>query len=79
MIFGRRPATARDIADPLSAGGDRYDPERHADYVELPEAARRMGASIEHVRELCRRRVLRSISLGAGVVLVEPAIVSGAT
>lgn len=73
-MFGRRPVTARDIADPLSAGGDCYDPERHADYVELPEAARRMGISVEQTRDLCRRRMLKAINLGMGITLVRPEI-----
>lgn len=57
---------------------DRYDPEVHGDWLELPDCAKRMQLTADRVRELCRRRVLRSINLGAGVVLVEPAIVSGA-
>lgn len=52
-----------------------YDPGgEHADYVELPEAARRMGISVARVLELCRHRVLKSVNLGMGIVLVRPEI-----
>ncbi|BCP05889.1 hypothetical protein P6281_16325 [Mycobacterium sp. 5-140-3-2] len=56
----------------------RYDPDLHGDYLDLDDCARRMGLTVDRVLELCRHRVLRSLNLGMGVVLVEPAIVSGA-
>lgn len=56
----------------------RYDPERHGHWLELPAAALRLGMTEDRVRDLCRRRVLRCLDLGDGIVLVEPAILSGA-
>lgn len=44
------------------------------DYVEPHEAARRMGISVGQLMELVRIRALRSVDLGLGVLLVEPAI-----
>lgn len=52
----------------------RYDPELHGDYLEIDEAAWRMKLTANQVRELVFRRVLRSLDLGAGLVLVQPAI-----
>lgn len=57
--------------------GPRYDPAIHSDWLELPDAAQRMNLTVDQVRELVRRRVLRSLPMGAGIVLVEPAIISG--
>lgn len=54
----------------------RYDPELHGDYLEIDEAARRMNLTANQVCELVFRRVLRSLDLGAGLVLVQPAIIN---
>ncbi|MFP2990317.1 hypothetical protein ACK87K_06060 [Mycobacterium intracellulare] len=52
----------------------RYDPRLHEDYLDLDECAHRMGLTVDQVLELCRQRALRSIDLGAGCILVQPAI-----
>ncbi len=56
-----------------------WDPEEHGDYLDVDDCATRMGLTVAAVRELARRRVLRSLDLGSGVLLVQPAIVTGAT
>lgn len=47
-------------------------------FVDLEVAAQRMNRSVDDVLALVRRRVLRAVDLGAGIILVEPAILSGA-
>lgn len=46
-------------------------------FVELDEAAARMGLSADQTLDLVRRRVLRGIDLGFGLIYVQPAILSG--
>jgi|GEM_PF-4977582 len=53
------------------------DRDLYESYVEIEECARNMGITTQRVRELISRRALRSIDLGV-VVLVQPAILSGA-
>lgn len=57
----------------------RYGPHVHADYLDVDECAARMNLTTNAVLDLVQRRVLRAVSLGDGLLLVEPAIVSGAT
>lgn len=57
----------------------RYDPHQHADYLDVHECATRMNLTTTDVMALVQRRVLRAVSLGDGLLLVEPAVVSGAT
>lgn len=57
----------------------RYDPHVHADYLDVDECAARMNLTTTDVMALIQRRVLRAVSLGDGLLLVEPAVVSGAT
>lgn len=47
-------------------------------FVDLETAAKRMKLTVDQVLALVRRRVLRAYDLGAGMILVEPAILSGA-
>ncbi|WP_370331934.1 hypothetical protein [Mycolicibacterium hippocampi] len=47
-------------------------------FVPLDECAARMGLSINEVIRLAEHRVLRAVNLGLGLILVEPAILSGA-
>lgn len=46
-------------------------------FVELDEAARRMGLPEERVLTLVSRGVLRGADLGFGLIYVQPAILSG--
>jgi hypothetical protein len=46
-------------------------------YVEIDDAARRMGITVNEIVDLVRHRVLRGENLGNGLILVEPAILSG--
>lgn len=46
-------------------------------FVDLEIAAKRMKMSVEQVLALVRRRVLRAYDVG-GLIMVEPAILSGA-
>lgn len=55
----------------------RFDPYEHGDYLDVAECAERMQLSRAEIRDLARRRVLRSIDLG-GILLVQPAVVTGA-
>ncbi|MBF9315850.1 hypothetical protein [Mycobacteroides chelonae] len=57
----------------------RYDPDQHADYLDVDECAARMNLTTDAVLDLVRRRVLRAVSLGDEVLLVQPAIVTGST
>ncbi|SHP85378.1 Uncharacterised protein [Mycobacteroides abscessus subsp. abscessus] len=57
----------------------RYDPHEHTDYLDVDECAARMQLTTTDVLDLVQRRVLRAVSLGDGLLLVQPAIVSGAT
>jgi hypothetical protein len=52
----------------------RYDPDLHGDYLDVDECAECMAMSVVEIRQLVERRVLKAIRLGAGVVLVQPAI-----
>jgi len=47
-------------------------------FVEIEVAAKRMNRTVAEIEDLCRRRVLRAVDYGAGMILVEPAIISGA-
>ncbi|BBY41808.1 hypothetical protein [Mycolicibacterium celeriflavum] len=55
-----------------------YDPERHGDFLDVEDCAERMGLSVKQVMDLVRRGALRSLPIGFGELLVEPAIVTGA-
>ncbi|WP_100515178.1 hypothetical protein [Mycobacteroides abscessus] len=57
----------------------RYDPHEHEGFLDVDECAARMQLSTNAVLDLVQRRVLRAVSLGDGLLLVEPGIVSGAT
>ncbi|ADT99856.1 hypothetical protein [Mycolicibacterium gilvum] len=46
-------------------------------YVELAEVAARMNITEAQVMDLVRHRVLRAVNLGLGLIMVEPAILSG--
>jgi hypothetical protein len=46
------------------------------DFIDVHARARRMDLSVPRVMELVRRKALRSIHLGFGEVLVEPALVN---
>ena len=46
-------------------------------FVDLDTAAQRMQRSTSEVMDLVERRVLRGVDLGWGLILVEPAILSG--
>lgn len=52
----------------------RFDPHEHADYLDVGDCARRMDLTAAQVLELARHRVLRSLDLGGGCVLIQPAI-----
>ncbi|WP_100493092.1 hypothetical protein [Mycobacteroides abscessus] len=58
---------------------DRFDPHENAGFLELDECAARMNLPAEAVLDLVQRRVLRAVSLGDELILVQPAIVTGAT
>ncbi|MDZ7883937.1 MAG: hypothetical protein U5N53_13970 [Mycobacterium sp.] len=47
-------------------------------FVDLEIAAKRMSLTVDQVLALVRRRVLRAVDYGSGLILVEPAIISGA-
>lgn len=47
-------------------------------YLPIEDAAERMSLSVAEVRGLCRRRALRAVDFGGGLVIVLPAILSGA-
>ncbi len=53
-----------------------YDPERHGDYLDVAECARRMNLTNPQVMDLVRRGALRSIPDGLGEILVQPAIIN---
>jgi hypothetical protein len=55
---------------------DYFDPDRHSDYVDLDEAARRMNLSKAQVMSLVRQRALRALAMPFGEIWVEPAIVN---
>lgn len=57
----------------------RYDPHEHADYLDVNECAAHMNLTTDAVLGLVQRRVLRAVSLGDGLLLVEPAVVTGST
>ncbi|PVB19107.1 hypothetical protein [Mycobacteroides abscessus] len=59
--------------------GDWFDPHEHQGFLELDECAARMNLPTTDVMALVKRRVLRAVSLGDELILVQPAIVSGAT
>ncbi|AWG47981.1 Uncharacterised protein [Mycobacteroides abscessus subsp. abscessus] len=58
---------------------DRFDPHQHAGFLELDECSTRMNLTTEAVLDLVQRRVLRAVSLGDDLILVQPAVVTGAT
>lgn len=58
---------------------DRFDPHEHEGFLEVEECATRMNLTAEAVLDLVQRRVLRAISLGDELILVQPVIVTGAT
>lgn len=58
---------------------DRYDPHQHGDYLDVHECAAHMNLTADAVLDLVRRRVLRAVSLGDDLLLVQPAIVTGST
>ncbi|RIS59127.1 hypothetical protein [Mycobacteroides abscessus] len=58
---------------------DRFDPYEHQGFLELDECAARMQLSTGDVMALVKRRVLRAVSLGDELILVQPALVSGAS
>lgn len=47
-------------------------------FVPIEDAAKRMKLTVEQVLALVSRRVLRAYDLGGGLILVQPAILSGA-
>ena len=52
-----------------------YDPDKHADFLDIDECADRMGLSVHQVWDLVERGALRSFRLGhARMPLVQPAI-----
>lgn len=55
-----------------------YYEDQTADWLTVDEAARRLKITPEQVRDLVEARVLRSYRDG-GLVLVQPALVSGYT
>lgn len=52
----------------------RFDPDLHEDYLDVGDCARRMDLTVDQVLDLCRHRALRSLDLGGGCILVQPAI-----
>ncbi|WP_255792678.1 hypothetical protein [Mycobacteroides abscessus] len=58
---------------------ERFDPHQHQGFLELDECAARMNLPAADVMTLVQRRVLRAVSLGDELILVQPAIVTGAT
>jgi hypothetical protein len=48
------------------------------DYVDIEECAVRMNLTVQQVMHLVRIRALHSVNYGFGLLLVEPAILSGA-
>ncbi|WP_100475546.1 hypothetical protein [Mycobacteroides abscessus] len=58
---------------------ERFDPHQHQGFLELDECAARMNLPAAEVMALVQRRVLRAVSLGDELILVQPAIVTGAT
>ena len=47
-------------------------------FVELDQCAARMGITKNQVLDLVRRRVLRAVDFGYGLIYVQPVILSGA-